>query len=205
MTLANKLGTIGVDEVGTGSLCGPVLVCAVLVPAGYGNPRVRDSKQVGREEMARLATELMRETQWCCVQASAATINKYGPREAWCYAVCEAVFRLRIKCGIIKPVIIDGNVMPDGLFNATTLVKGDSKYIQIAAAAIIAKYHRLRIMRAMSRLYPEYGLDTSDGYGTNNHRDALRKHGPTPEHRVKATATLLNNANKKRAVKLMYG
>lgn len=207
MTLTNKLGYIGVDECGTGALAGPILVCATYCDIMSGNPRVRDSKKIQRNELIRLAAELMASEQvtYSCVLASAATINNYGPKDAWCYAVREAVFRLRMKCGIIKPVLIDGNIVPEGLFNATCVVKGDSKWFQIAAAAIIAKSFRLRYMKALARRYPAYGFHTSDGYGTREHENALRTHGPTPEHRDKATRTLLANSNRKAVYKRLYG
>jgi ribonuclease HII len=204
MTLANRLGVIGVDEVGTGALAGPLLVCATLVPLGYGNPRVRDSKQIDRPEIHRLALELIKNVQWVCVQATAATINAYGPKPAWDMAVCEALFRLRSKCGIIREAYIDGSLIPDGVINAKCVIRGDSQHFQIAAAAIIAKHFRLKIMRAIHKLHPQYGFDTSDGYGVPAHKRALQHFGPTPYHRTKATGTLLSNSNHKNAIRQLH-
>lgn len=175
---------IGCDEVGRGALCGPVVVCAVwfepeALPKGVLG-RLDDSKRIDREEREELYPVIARVSRISFAARSARYIDVYNIRNATLQAMHQAVTRLRIEA----PVRIDGIDVPRGLSgDARAVVKGDGKVPQIAAASIMAKVMRDRLMARLGERYRHYCWETNSGYGTAVHRNAILAHGHTRHHR----------------------
>jgi len=175
---------IGCDEVGRGALCGPVVVCAVwfepeALPKGVLG-RLDDSKRIDREEREELYPVIAKVSRVSFAARSARYIDVYNIRNATLQAMHQAVTRLRIDA----PVRIDGIDVPRGLAgDARAVVKGDGKVPQIAAASIMAKVMRDRLMARLGERYRHYCWETNSGYGTAAHRDAIIAHGHTRHHR----------------------
>ena len=176
----------GVDEAGRGPLAGPVVAAAVGVPEGVAEGAgVADSKAVAtaaeRERLfAALEAEAQVQVAWAVVDR--AEIDRINILQAAMKAMEEAVGRLDPPPDF---VLVDGPRVPAGLDAATSeaVVKGDAKSYAIAAASIVAKVVRDRIMVDMDKKYPEYGFGQHKGYGVPAHLRALEKHGPCPIHR----------------------
>lgn len=177
---------IGVDEVGAGALCGPVMVAAVWfsppdLPADL-LAALDDSKRLRAAERRRIAEALGHHARSALAARSAARIDAVGLRIAIHEAMVVAVSRL--GGGAALPVAIDGTSVPAALADrAEAVVRGDGRVPQIAAASILAKVCRDRLMARLDRLWPEYGWAQNVGYGTAAHRAALTEHGATPHHR----------------------
>ena len=171
----------GVDEVGRGPLAGPVYACAVILPAEFFHPAVRDSKRVSPDRRAELAGILAREALAVGIgRSEPAEIDTCNIRRASQKAMQRAVADLGIRPDFI---LIDGNDPPDFSVPARAIVGGDDKSFTIAAASIIAKVMRDELMINLDRMYPGYALDCNKGYGTAEHITALKMLGPTPLHR----------------------
>ena len=176
----------GVDEAGRGPLAGPVVAAAVVVPEGVAEVAgVADSKAVAdAAERERLFAALEAESQvqvaWAVVDRE--EIDRINILQAAMKAMEEAVGRLDPPPDF---VLVDGPRVPAGLDPAASeaVVKGDAKSYAIAAASIVAKVVRDRIMVEMDKKYPEYGFGQHKGYGVPAHLRALEKHGPCPIHR----------------------
>ena len=175
---------IGCDEVGRGALCGPVVVCAVwfepeALPKGVLG-RLDDSKRIDREEREELYPVIARVSKVSFAARSARYIDVYNIRNATLQAMHQAVTRLRIDA----PVRIDGIDVPRGLSgDARAVVKGDGKVPQIAAASIMAKVMRDRLMARLGERHRHYCWESNSGYGTAVHRNAIIAHGHTRHHR----------------------
>lgn len=171
----------GVDEVGRGPLAGPVVAAAVCLPAGAIPSGLDDSKRLTAALRARLAADLLACAQVGIGLASVAEIDSVNILQATFLAMRRAVAALPAPpCALL----IDGNRLPPGLpCPAETLVKGDARSLSIAAASIVAKVHRDRIMASLAVDFPGYGWDRNAGYPTAAHLDALTRLGPTPHHR----------------------
>jgi len=175
---------IGCDEVGRGALCGPVVVCAVwfepeALPKGM-LARLDDSKKIDREEREALYPLIARASRVAFAARSARYIDVYNIRNATLQAMTHAVTRLDIAA----PVRIDGIDVPRGLSgDALAVVKGDAKVPQIAAASIMAKVLRDRLMARLGTRHPHYRWDSNAGYGTAAHRAAIMTHGHSRHHR----------------------
>ena len=173
----------GVDEAGCGPLAGPVVAAAVILPA-RGVPRgIDDSKKLGAAERHRLHDRL----QGCAhvgigiVEADEIdTLNIYWARMK---AMTLAVEALVGVAGDPGHVLVDGNRLPRWRFTASAIVGGDALSLSIAAASIVAKHTRDRIMLAHAQEHPQYGWHTNMGYAAPVHLKALREHGPSPLHR----------------------
>ncbi len=181
---AEHPAAIGVDEVGRGALCGPVVVAAVwfepaaLDPALLG--ALDDSKRLSAAERARLSAALDARCRAAFAAASAAAVDRIGVRAATLAAMTRAALRL----GGDGPVLVDGRDAPPGLgARATALVGGDGRAPQIAAASIFAKVLRDALMARLARRWPGYGWERNAGYGVAAHRAAMRRIGLTPHHR----------------------
>src|SRR4051812_39364609 len=176
---------IGCDEVGRGALCGPVVVCAVwfepeALPKGVLG-RLDDSKRIDRAEREELYPVIARVSRVSFAARSARYIDVHNIRNATLQAMTQAVTRLEIDA----PVRIDGIDVPRGISgDARAVIKGDGKVPQIAAASIMAKVLRDRLMARLGQRYRPYCWESNSGYGTGAHRDAILAHGHTRHHRT---------------------
>lgn len=182
--------TIGVDEAGRGPLAGPVVAAAVVLcrprPAGLD-----DSKKLPRERREVLDEAIRRRCRWGVGVVEVEDIDRLNIFGATMLAMTLAVEALcaRLDGGEqVAEVLVDGNLTPHGRrpewrWPARAIVAGDALEPCISAASIVAKEHRDRLMREHARAHPHYGWATNVGYGTPEHLEALRRHGPTPLHR----------------------
>lgn len=178
----------GCDEAGRGCLCGPVSCAAVILPDGFRCDDLNDSKQLTagkREELRRLIEK--EALAWAVVMVDAEEIDRINILNASIAGMQLALDRLEVRPGHI---IVDGNKFKpylDPVRNIDipyhTVVKGDGKYMAIAAASVLAKTHRDELMRGLASECPGYGWERNMGYPTRDHYDALRRLGPTRYHR----------------------
>ncbi|MFH0919619.1 MAG: ribonuclease HII [Fibrobacterota bacterium] len=178
---AGVVAFLGVDEAGRGPLAGPVVAAAVLLPANHGITRLRDSKKVPEPEREELyAAVVARALCWSAAVIDAGTIDRINILNAALLAMRQAVESTGSAC----PVLVDGNRAIPGLRNPQrALVRGDARSATVAAASIVAKVTRDRLMRGFDAQYPRYGFARHKGYGTADHLQSLRNHGPSPIHR----------------------
>ena len=178
----------GVDEAGRGCLAGPVFAAAVILPDDYEHPLLNDSKQLTDRQRRQLREVIERDAvAWAVGTASPKEIDSINILNASILAMHRA---LDAVASVRKPeaVIVDGNrFKPWGNLPYTTIVKGDGKYMAIAAASILAKTYRDDQMIALAQEYPGYGWEQNKGYPTRQHRDAIRQFGLTPYHRLSFT------------------
>ena len=189
----------GVDEVGRGSLFGPVFAAAVILnkldEIKLLNLGLKDSKKLSGKQISFLAPLIKQSAQcWGLGQASAKEIDEVGIREGTEKAMIRALQRLLIKPEI---VLVDGN-LPIKKWKGPqkTIIKGDSYFSCIAAASVIAKEARDKLIQRLSENFPEYGLKTNVGYGTIFHRHALKIQGPTNLHRLTFLKKILKAEDK---------
>lgn len=170
----------GVDEAGRGPLAGPVVAAAVRLDPGRIPPGLNDSKKLTAAARVRLFDLLMAKAEVAVAEASVAEIDSLNILRASHLAMLRAVEGL----SGIEMALIDGNLVPADLScRAQALVGGDARCLSIAAASIIAKVTRDRIMVDLAQQFPGYGWDRNAGYPTAEHREALVRLGPTPHHR----------------------
>lgn len=171
----------GVDEVGRGSLAGPVVVCALILPAGLVIEGVYDSKKVTAIRREKLAAEIKKAAiSYAFGIIEAEEIDRINILRATMMAMVKAVEGLNPAPAV---ALVDGNTPPDCNCKVICVPKGDSASHLIAAASILAKVERDNIMQELCIKYPQYGWDANKGYGTAAHREALQKHGLSPAHR----------------------
>ena len=177
----------GCDEAGRGCLAGSVYAAAVILPPDYHNDLLNDSKQLTAKQRYRLREEIERDAvAWAVGIATAQEIDEMNILRASITAMHRAIDGLKVRP---QHLIIDGNrFMPyrqDGVVVPhTTVVKGDGKYLSIAAASILAKTYRDDYMKELHQQYPYYGWDHNAGYPTKEHRRGIEEHGTTPYHRM---------------------
>jgi ribonuclease HII len=179
---------IGVDEAGRGPLAGPVVAAACVL--GPGAPDgLDDSKKLSARRRGLLEPKIMASCRWALGVIDAGEIDRINIFAATMLAMTRAVAALVAQQGIEPDeVLIDGNMTPRGRvpewrWAARAIVGGDALEPCISAASILAKEHRDRLMRAAALAHPHYGWERNKGYGTAEHLEALRLHGPTPLHR----------------------
>lgn len=171
----------GVDEAGRGPLCGPVVAAAVILKKGDIIEGVNDSKKLSEKKREKLYEDIMAQAISVGVGISDVdVIEDINILNATKKAMCEAISNLKIKP---EYVLIDGNQPIDISIPFDTVVKGDLKSESIAAASIIAKVTRDRLLREYDKKYPEYGFAKHKGYGTKAHIEAIQKYGLLPVHR----------------------
>ena len=171
----------GVDEAGRGPLAGPVVAAAVVLDRGRLPVGLDDSKKLGLKARERLFDEIMELAEVGVGLASVGEIDALNILYASHLAMERAVAAL---AGPADHALIDGNMVPKGLVcPATALVKGDGRSLSIAAASIIAKVARDRIMVDLAQQFPGYGWEKNAGYPTKAHKEALERLGVTPHHR----------------------
>lgn len=172
----------GVDEAGRGPLAGPVMAAAVVLPRGVGVEGADDSKRVSREEREEMARRIREQAVAVAVgAASAREIDGINILRATARAMERAIRRLP---GRPDHVVVDGLPVRDLPREHEAVVGGDGLVHSIACASIVAKVCRDRLMTRLARRYPEYGWDRNMGYGTEEHRAAIRRFGSTPHHRM---------------------
>ena len=171
----------GVDEAGRGPWAGPVFAAAVILDDLHPIKGLADSKKLSPKRRATLYDEIKAKALCCCVaQASVEEIDRLNILQATLLAMRRAVQGLRLKP--VK-VWVDGNRLPVLDVRAEAIVQGDAKVPAISAASILAKVDRDRWCEDIDRQFPDYGFARHKGYGTADHLQALREHGPTPWHR----------------------
>lgn len=172
----------GCDEAGRGCLAGPVYAAAVILPPDYSNPMLNDSKQLSERRRYELRDEIEQvAVAWAIGIVTAEEIDRINILNASILAMHRALDGLATVPGA---VVVDGNrFKPWRDISWTTVVKGDGKLADIAAASILAKTYRDDEMKRLHAEYPEYGWDINKGYPTKAHRDAIRRYGASPLHR----------------------
>lgn len=186
----------GIDEAGRGPLAGPVSVAAVVLPASYRHETLNDSKQLTEKKRELLYEEITNDSsiRWASVMVEAEEIDEINILQATWEGMRRSFLKLK-PCPDVA--LIDGKPVKDFPSPHQGLVKGDSLSLSIAAASIIAKVERDRLMIDYAAKYPEYGFERHKGYGTAIHKVALEKHGPCPIHRM-SFAPVAEAAKRKR-------
>lgn len=172
----------GCDEAGRGCLAGPVVAAAVILPADFHHPWLNDSKQVGKSQREALRQIIEKEALfWGVGSCSPTEIDKINILNASILAMHRALDNLSTEPHFIA---VDGNRFKAyGSIPHKTEVKGDGRFLHIAAASILAKTHRDELMEDLHQAHPQYGWDRNAGYPTMQHRQAIRDFGITPHHR----------------------
>ena len=171
----------GVDEAGRGPLAGPVVTAAVIFDGRYPKG-LNDSKQLSLSAREELYDAILKTGMVSIAVASRARIDRMNILRASLWAMSRAIRGLPQKP---DHVLVDGNMLPPGLDDCVceTVINGDALCVSIAAASIVAKVTRDRLMTNVARAYPQYGFESHMGYSTSRHFAALREHGPCPQHR----------------------
>ena len=171
----------GIDEVGVGPLAGPVVAAAVVMPKTGAIEGVRDSKKLSRKQRERLDEAIRSVAVGIGVGiVSPAEVDRLNPYQAGLRAMQNAV------CALPEPpghLLVDARRVPDVETPQTSIIRGDGSVYAIAAASIVAKVHRDRLMEQIDEEYPGYGFAQHVGYATAKHLEALRRLGPCPQHR----------------------
>jgi ribonuclease HII len=172
----------GCDEAGRGCLAGPVVAAAVVLPKKYRHPLLNDSKQLTRSERDLLRIEIERDAlDWAVAEVSHIEIDSINILNASFKAMHHAIVKLKV---IPTLLLIDGNrFSPFPEIPHECIIKGDGKFLSIAAASVLAKTYRDELMTKLSAEFPGYGWETNMGYPTEGHRDGIRKLGITPYQR----------------------
>ena len=172
----------GCDEAGRGCLAGSVYAAAVILPPDYVNEQLNDSKKLTERQRYALREIILHDaTAWAVGVVTPEEIDKINILNASFLAMHRALDQLSIRP---EAIIVDGNrFRPYGDLPYATIVKGDGKYLSIAAASILAKTFRDDYMNHLAEEYPMYDWQSNKGYPTRKHREAIRQHGITPYHR----------------------
>lgn len=173
----------GCDEAGRGCLAGSVYAAAVILPPDYQNPELNDSKKLTDKKRKALREQIERDAiAWAVGIVTPEEIDKINILNASFLAMHRALDQLKVRP---EAVIVDGNrFKPYQELPYTTIVKGDGKYLAIAAASILAKTYRDDYMDALAEEYPQYDWKSNKGYPTKKHRIAIKEFGVTPYHRM---------------------
>lgn len=179
----------GCDEAGRGSLCGPVSCAAVILPPGFENEDLNDSKKLTARRREALRGVIEREAlAWAVVMVSAEEIDRINILQASLCGMARALDALKVRP---EHILVDGNRFHpynDPLTHMDiphdTVVKGDGKYMSIAAASVLAKTHRDELMLRLAAEFPGYGWEKNMGYPTREHYEGIARLGVTPWHRL---------------------
>lgn len=172
----------GVDEAGRGPLAGPVCAAAVILPPDLVIPGLNDSKKLTDKKRRELFDIIVDQAvAYGIALVDEKQIDEINILQATFRAMEQAVSRMDVQPDI---VLVDGNREPNLGLPVKTVVKGDSRSASIAAASILAKVTRDRLMEQLDETYPQYGFAVHKGYGTKRHYEALRQYGPCPIHRM---------------------
>ncbi len=172
----------GCDEAGRGCLAGSVYAAAVILPQDYENPLLNDSKKLTEKQRYALREVVIRDAvAWAVGVVTPEEIDSINILNASFLAMHRALDQLAVRP---QAIIVDGNrFKPYSGLPYSTIVKGDGKYLSIAAASILAKTFRDDYMNNLAKEYPHYGWEKNKGYPTREHREAIREHGISPYHR----------------------
>ncbi|MCE3225981.1 MAG: ribonuclease [Bacteroidetes bacterium] len=173
----------GCDEAGRGCLAGPVFAAAVILPKGFKNKILNDSKQLSEEQRYELRPIIEKEAiAWAVAEVNNIEIDEINILNASFLGMHRALDQLKT---IPELLLIDGNrFKPYKQIKHQCIVEGDAKFMSIAAASILAKTYRDDFMKQMAVKYPIYGWETNMGYATKKHRAAIKEHGTTELHRM---------------------
>lgn len=173
----------GLDEVGRGCLAGPVVAAAVVLPKEYRNPLLNDSKQLTKAQRNQLRNEITEVAlAWAVAEVSNQEIDEINILKASFLAMHRAVDLLTLRP---EHLLVDGNrFTPYPFLPHTCIIKGDSKFMSIAAASVLAKTYRDDLMERLSEEFPHYGWTQNVGYPTPIHRRAIEEFGPCHHHRM---------------------
>ena len=176
----------GCDEAGRGCLAGSVFAAAVILPPDYENGLLNDSKQLSEKKRYLLRSMIEKDAlAWAVGVVTAAEIDKINILNASILAMHRALDALSVRP---EAIIVDGNrFKPYNGVPHTTIVKGDGKYLSIAAASILAKTYRDDYMKAIAEEFPQYDWQSNKGYPTKKHRAAIKEYGISPYHRKSFT------------------
>lgn len=171
----------GIDEAGRGPLAGPVAAGAVILPKDCTLLHLNDSKKLSEKRREELFVQIKEQAvAWCVGIVGPERIDEINILQATYEAMRMAVAQLKVQPDIL---LNDAVTIPDLKVRQVPIVKGDAKSVSIAAASIIAKVTRDRLMREYGQVFPEYEFASNKGYGTKSHIEALKTYGPTPIHR----------------------
>lgn len=181
--LSQELIEAGCDEGGRGCLAGPVYAAAVILPKDYRNEQLNDSKQLSEKKRYLLRAEIEHDAvDWAIGIVSPSEIDEINILNASFLAMHRALDQLKVRP---EALLIDGNrFKPYRDLPHSTIIKGDGKYMSIAAASILAKTYRDDYMKQIHSEYPQYGWNANKGYPARTHRQAILHYGITPYHRL---------------------
>lgn len=171
----------GVDEVGRGTLAGPVVAAAVILDYNNIPEGIKDSKKIVKRKREQICKDILSSSITSIGLATSGEIDKINILKASLLAMKRAIEDLKKKPNI---VLIDGSYTPEIAIQSKSIIKGDNKSISIAAASIVAKVYRDNLMIEFDKQYPKYGFLSHKGYGTKAHKEAILKYGPTSIHRM---------------------
>jgi ribonuclease HII len=172
----------GCDEAGRGCLAGPVVAAAVVLPKKYRHKLLNDSKQLTRAERELLRVDIQRDAlSWAVAEVDHEEIDRINILNASFLAMHKAIEKLSVKPSLL---LIDGNrFKPYTDISHECIIKGDGKYLSIAAASVLAKTYRDDLMQNLAQKFPGYSWETNVGYPTEAHREGIKQFGITPYHR----------------------
>ncbi len=185
LTLKNNFSLIGIDEAGRGPLAGPVVACALVLPPGFYDKRLNDSKKMTPAARESLYPILKKEALWAFGLGQVGLIDSVNILRATHKAMQTALNNLLSAYPAITPglIAVDGRPIPPTGHRQVSIVRGDSRSASIAAASVMAKVFRDKIMKTVSRHFPDFSFHQHKGYGTRQHQEQLARLGPTPLHR----------------------
>ena len=172
----------GCDEVGRGCLAGPVVAAAVILPLDYKHNLLTDSKKLSKTKRETIKIDILNDAiAYAISEISNDVVDKINVLQASLLGMHKALDQLNL---LPEFILVDGNkFIPYRNIPHQCIIKGDGKYLSIAAASILAKTHRDDLMEKLSNTHPEYGWERNVGYPTKQHRNAIAKYGITPYHR----------------------
>jgi ribonuclease HII len=173
----------GCDEAGRGCLAGPVVAGAVILPSNYKHKMLNDSKKLTEKQRELIKKDILKDAiAWGIGVASPSEIDEINILNASYLAMQRAIAQLKTRPELL---LIDGNrYKPADEIPYECIIKGDGKFLSIAAASVLAKTHRDDIMKKLANEFPGYNWETNMGYPTTAHRDGLKEIGSTPHHRM---------------------
>jgi ribonuclease HII len=174
---------IGVDEAGRGPLAGPVVAAAVHIPDGFDTSEINDSKKLSSKKRALLYNNIIESCPHAVSQVEVRIIDEINIREATKLAMRQVIYDM---LSVADYALVDGNFVPEMATDIPIkpIIRGDQLSVSIAAASILAKVRRDMDMVALDRFYPVYNWKQNKGYGTKEHRDAIKEYGPCEHHRM---------------------